>query len=73
MSTTLFPKWMNALPTIAAIGVVGGLTSIVGGFWYYATPKFFSAGYMPTQPGGGFNHQIHAGKLTPTTGGASPG
>jgi hypothetical protein len=35
----------------------------VGGFWYYATPKFYRVGYMPKQPGGGFNHQIHAGKL----------
>jgi len=40
-----------------------GLCSVVGGFWYYATPKFFKVGYMPHQPGGGFNHQIHAGKL----------
>lgn len=61
--SVLFPKWMNALPTIAAIGTIVGGLSVVGGFWYYATPKFFKVGYMPTQPGGGFNHQIHAGKL----------
>lgn len=59
----IFPKWTNALPTILAFGAMGGLTTVVGGFWYYATPKFFDVGYMPKQPGGGFNHQIHAGQL----------
>ncbi len=59
----IFGKWMNVLPTLGALGAVGGLCSVVGGFWYWATPKFFEVGYMPTQPGGGFNHQIHAGKL----------
>ncbi len=59
----IFPRWTNAIPTIAAVGLLGGLTATVGGFWYYATPKFFRVGYMPKQPGGGFNHQIHAGKL----------
>lgn len=59
----IFPKWMNLLPTIAAVGGLVGATSVVGGFWYYATPKFFKVGYMPKQPGGGFNHQLHVGKL----------
>jgi hypothetical protein len=55
---------MNLLPTVAAIAAVSGATAVVGGFWYYATPKFFRVGYMPKQPGvEGFSHQIHAGKL----------
>ena len=61
--SVIFGKWMNTLPTLGALGAVGGLCTVVGGFWYYATPKFWEIGYMPTQPGGGFNHQIHAGKL----------
>jgi hypothetical protein len=61
--SVIFPKWMNVLPTVAAIGGLLGFTGVVGGFWYYATPKFYKVGYMPKQPGGGFNHQIHAGKL----------
>jgi hypothetical protein len=61
--SVIFPKWTNVLPTALAILGIGGLTSVVGGFYYYATPKFFKVGYMPKQPGGGFNHQIHAGKL----------
>lgn len=61
--SVLFPKWMNAFPTVAAIGGVGFLTTAVAGFWYFATPKFWEIGYMPTQPGGGFNHQLHVNKL----------
>lgn len=59
----IFPKWMNALPTVAFAVVNGGVILVVAGFWYYATPKFWEVGYMPTQPGGGFNHQIHAGEM----------
>lgn len=54
---------MNALPTILFFVVNGGVVLAIAGFWYYATPKFWEVGYMPTQPGSGFNHQIHAGKL----------
>ncbi len=60
---SLFPKWTNVLPTVLALAGAGAMTTVVGGMWYYATPKFFRVGYMPTQPGGGFNHQLHAGKL----------
>ena len=63
MSSMLFPRWMNALPTVAAIGTIGGLGTASVGTWYWATPDFFEVGYMPTQPGTGFNHQIHAGRL----------
>ena len=60
----LFPKWFNIFPTAMAIGGGLGFTGAVGGFWYYATPKFFDVGYSPTQPGPiGFPHQLHAGKL----------
>lgn len=61
--SAIFPKWMNLFPTVAALGGLAGATGVVGGFWYYATPKYWNVGYMPTQPGGGFSHQIHAGKL----------
>jgi len=62
--SVIFPKWMNVLPTVLALGAAGGATTVVGGFWYYATPNYFDVGYMPHQPGlAGFSHQIHAGKL----------
>lgn len=61
--SSLFPKWMNAIPTLGALAGAGGLISVVAGGWYWLTPDFFEVGYMPQQPGGGFNHQIHAGTL----------
>lgn len=61
--SAIFPKWMNLFPTVSALGGLFGACAIIGGFWYYATPKFWSVGYMPTQPGGGFSHQLHVGKL----------
>ncbi len=61
--STFFPKWTNALPTLVAGGGASAAALVVGGVWYYFTPKYFDVGYMPTQPGGGFNHQIHAGTL----------
>lgn len=59
----VFPKWLNAVPTFAAVALVGGLTAVVWGAWYWATPDYWRVGYMPTQPGSGFSHQIHAGRL----------
>lgn len=59
----LFPRWMNALPTFAAILSLGGFVAVVSGVTYYFTPSFWEVGYMPEQPGSGFNHRIHAGKL----------
>ncbi len=59
----LFPKWLNALPTLGALAGGGGVTAVVVGGWYWATPDFWEVGYMPTQPEQGFSHQIHAGQL----------
>ncbi len=59
----LFPKWMNAVPTAGALVGAVGLVGVVVGGWYWLTPDFYEVGYQPTQPGSGFNHQIHAGML----------
>lgn len=61
--SVLFPKWLNMLPTMGAFAAVGGLVAASAGGWYYLTPDFFEVGYMPRQPGSGFNHQLHAGEL----------
>jgi hypothetical protein len=61
--STIFPKWTNKLPPLIAGGALSTLGLAVAGVWYYATPEFWEVGYMPKQPGGGFNHQLHAGKL----------
>jgi hypothetical protein len=63
MVQNLFPKWSNFLPTAFAAMSIGGVFTVVGGVWYYFTPNFWEVGYMPVQPGGGFNHQLHTGKL----------
>jgi len=61
--TGLFPKWVNSMPTLLALAVIGGGVTTVGAVWYYFTPSYWEVGYMPTQPGSGFDHQKHAGKL----------
>jgi len=61
--STTFPRWMNLFPTVVAGAVLSGGAVAVGGVWYYFTPKYWDVGYMPVQPGGGFNHQLHAGTL----------
>lgn len=61
--STLFPKWTNGLPTVLAGGAVTTLAGVVGLVWYYFTPSYWEVGYAPTQPTGGFNHQLHAGQL----------
>ncbi len=61
--STVFPKWTNRLPTLALGGVLATLALVICVVWYYFTPKFWRVGYMPTQPGAGFSHAIHAGKL----------
>lgn len=61
--STIFPKWTNGLPTMLAGGAVVGLSLTVGVVWYSFTNSYWDVGYQPKQPGGGFNHQLHAGKL----------
>ena len=61
--SSLFPRWMNTLPTVLGILGAGATATAIGGVWYYFTPSFWEVGYQPKQPGNGFNHQIHAGKL----------
>ncbi len=61
--SSLFPRWMNTLPTALGLVGAGATAAAIGGVWYYFTPSYWEVGYMPTQPGNGFNHQIHAGKL----------
>jgi hypothetical protein len=48
--STIFPKWMNLLPTAGLLGAIGAGSVIIGTVWYYFTPKYWEVGYMPQQP-----------------------
>lgn len=46
----IFPKWTNNLPPLLLGGALVGLGTVIGLVWYYFTPKYWRAGYMPAQP-----------------------
>jgi len=58
----IFPRSLNYLPLVAAVGVAvlgGGITT---GIWYYFSPKNTQVGYAPEQPIA-YSHKLHAGEL----------
>jgi hypothetical protein len=58
----IFPRSLNYLPLVAAVGVAllgGGVTF---GIWYYFSPKNTQVGYAPQQPIP-YSHRLHAGEL----------
>jgi Cytochrome c7 and related cytochrome c/Class III cytochrome C family len=58
----IFPRSLNYLPLVAAVGVAllgGGVTF---GIWYYFSPKNTQTGYAPEQPVP-YSHKLHAGEL----------
>ena len=58
----LFPKWMNSLRTLIAIGAGGGAIYAAGIITFGFTPYATDVGYMPEQPIP-YSHALHAGKL----------
>ncbi len=58
----IFPRWTNNIPLVTAIlaPILGA--GLVGGIWYYFSPKFTDAGYRPIQPVA-FSHKLHAGDM----------
>jgi len=58
----IFPRWTNELPWIAAVGGVVAAGLLVGGVWYYFSPRYTDVGYQPTQPVA-YSHALHAGEL----------
>jgi Cytochrome c7 and related cytochrome c/Class III cytochrome C family len=58
----IFPRSLNYLPLVAAVGVAvlgGGITT---GIWYYFSPRNTQVGYAPEQPIA-YSHKLHAGEL----------
>lgn len=58
----IFPKWTNKLPGQLLVGALLVGSAVIGGVWYYATPKYTRVGYQPIQPVA-FSHTTHAGQL----------
>ncbi len=58
----IFPKSLNYLPLVAALGtaVAGGVVTFV--FVYYFSPNNLQVGYAPVQPVP-YSHRLHAGQL----------
>lgn len=58
----IFPKSLNLLPLVAALGVAvaGGIATFV--VVYYFSPQNLQVGYAPTQPVP-YSHRLHAGEL----------
>jgi hypothetical protein len=58
----IFPRSLNYLPLVAAVGVAvlgGGITL---GIWYYFSPSNTQVGYAPEQPIA-YSHKLHVGEL----------
>ncbi len=58
----LFPKWFNRLPLRIGTGLLLGGAALVGGGWYYLTPKYSRVGYQPIQPVP-YSHRTHVDQL----------
>lgn len=58
----IFPRWTNKIPLAFAVLGPLALGSLVGGIWYYFSPKFTDVGYRPQQPVP-FSHKLHAGDM----------
>lgn len=58
----IFPKWTNKLPGQILVAALLVGSAVVGGVWYYFTPKYTRVGYQPIQPVA-FSHTTHAGQM----------
>jgi hypothetical protein len=58
----IFPRSLNLLPMVVAVGVVGGGTAVTAAVWYYGSPRHLQVGYAPTQPVP-YSHKLHVGQL----------
>lgn len=58
----IFPKRANLLPTLTAVGGLGGGLFVIFFIWYYFSPEYTDVGYAPVQPVE-YSHRLHAGQL----------
>jgi hypothetical protein len=58
----IFPRTLNLLPLVGALGAAVAGGAVTFGFWYYGSPKYLQVGYEPEQPIE-YSHELHAGTL----------
>ena len=58
----ILPPWSNKIPALAALAAGIGSVLLVGGIWYYFSPRYTDVGYRPVQPVP-YSHKLHAGDL----------
>jgi len=58
----IFPRTLNYLPLVAAVGAAGAGFVVTFGVWYFASPANLQEGYQPSQPIE-YSHRLHAGEL----------
>jgi hypothetical protein len=58
----IFPEWSNKIPPYILLAVVLLISSVIGFFWYFGSPKYTDVGYQPVQPVP-YSHKLHAGDL----------
>jgi len=58
----IFPRTLNYLPLVGALGAAVGGAAVVFVFWYFFSPKNLQVGYSPEQPVQ-YSHALHAGEL----------
>lgn len=58
MSQQIFPKWLNILPVVLLVLLIGILGITVHLFWYWFSPQHLNVGYQPKQPIP-FSHALH--------------
>lgn len=58
----IFPKKLNLLPLVGAVGGAGAGITVVALLWFYAAPENLQVGYAPKQPIA-YSHKLHVGEL----------
>lgn len=58
----IFPRSLNYLPLLAAVGVAALGGGVTFGIWYYFSPKNTQVGYAPEQPIP-YSHKLHVSEL----------
>jgi hypothetical protein len=62
MDVFVFPRWVNRLRPVLAVGLIGVPLYVIAVFVLAASPQTTDVGYAPVQPVA-YSHALHAGEL----------